>query len=299
MDDFAVENILVSRRAALRGGALLLTTASVLRWETLWADDEQPLMQVALVTDLHHADKEAAGTRFYRQTTTKLAAAASQFEKDKPDLLVELGDLIDAADSPEVELNYLSQINQQFAAIAEDRHYVLGNHCVDTLTKAEFLGNVGQPESYYSFERQGVHFVVLDACFRSDGQAYGRKNSAWDDANIPAAEVAWLREDLKKAEGHTIVLAHQRLDGSNPHCVKNSAEIRAVFAEAKKVVAVFQGHSHQNDYREIDGIHYCTLAAMIEGSGPENNSYSRLDVHANGSLKLTGFQRQKNYRWPA
>src|SRR5262245_48118577 len=36
--------------------------------------------------------------------------------------------------------------------------------------------------------RGGVHFVVLDACFRDDGKPYERKNSKWTDSNIPAAQ---------------------------------------------------------------------------------------------------------------
>ena len=292
----------LNRRAILRSGALLLTTASTLSpdqifGETLSADDQQPLLRVALITDLHHADKPSAGTRYYRETLTKLGEAAAKYAALKPDFVVEVGDLIDAADSPEVELQYLSQINSQFEKISDDRHYVLGNHCVDMLTKAEFLGKVGKTEAHYSFDRRGVHFVILDACFRSDGKSYGRKNSSWDDANIPAAEVEWMRADLKKAEGRVVVFAHQRLDGSTAHCVKNAAEIRSVFAESKKVAVVFQGHSHQNDYKEIEGIHYCTLAAMIEGSGTDNNSYSHLDIHTDGAMKLSGFRKQKNYAW--
>ncbi len=292
----------LNRRAILRGGALLLTTSATLKprqifGETLLADDQQPLLRVALITDLHHADKPPSGTRYYRETLAKFSEAAIKFAALRPNFIVEIGDLIDAADSPELELEYLSQINSQFEKVSDDRHYVLGNHCVDMLTKAEFLGKVGQPDAYYSFDRRGVHFVVLDACFRSDGKSYGRKNSSWDDANIPSAEVEWLRADLMKAEGKIIVFAHQRLDGSTAHCVKNAAEIRGVFAESKKVAAVFQGHSHQNDYKEVDGVHYCTLAAMIEGSGTENNSYSLLDIHADGTMKLTGFRKQKNYAW--
>ena len=286
-----------SRRAALRGGALFLATAAALRPDQLFALDEQPELRIGMITDLHHADKAPAGTRHYRETLTKLSEAASQFATSKPDFIVELGDFIDAADSPETELRYLAEVDKQFAAISADRHYVLGNHCVDMLTKAEFLGGVGKSESYYSFDRKGFHFVVLDMCFRSDGQPYGRKNSKWDDANIPAAEVAWLRDDLKKATGKTIVLAHQRLDGETPQCAKNSAELRSVLTESKKVAVVFQGHSHENDYKEVDGIHYCTLAAMIEGSGAENNSYSTLDLHTDGTIKLSGFRRQMNRSW--
>jgi len=63
------------------------------------------------------------------------------------------------------------------------------------------------------------------------------------------------------------------------------------------VRAVFQGHSHKNDYQEIAGIHYCTLAAMIEGAGEQNNAFSNLEILAGGTIRVRGFLRQKDYRW--
>jgi len=134
-------------------------------------------LRIGLITDLHYADKPPAGTRYYRQTLDKLAVAAREFAAEKPAFVVELGDLIDAADSVETELRWLSCVDGEFSAIATDRHYVLGNHCVDMLTKEEFLGGVEREHPYYSFERGGFHFVVIDACFRGDGQPYGRRNS--------------------------------------------------------------------------------------------------------------------------
>lgn len=284
----------LSRRAFLQQGTLFLAAAGT---SAAWAQAAPPKLRVGLVTDLHYADKPPMGTRHYRETLTKLAEAAAEFERDRPAFLVELGDLVDAAASIDEERQWLARIQREFAALSQDRHCVLGNHCVDTLTKEEFLGGVEQEKSYYSFDRQGVHFVVLDACFRSDGVAYGRKNSKWDDANLPASELEWLQADLQQAAGPVIVFAHQRLDGTEKHCVKNAAAVRAVFQDSKKVQAVFQGHSHQNDYKDLDGIHYCTLAAMVEGTGPESNGYSRLDIHADGTLAVTGFRRQKSYRW--
>jgi predicted phosphodiesterase len=288
----------LSRRAFLCGGTLLLTAASVRKTSLLGADDRSAAVRIGLVTDLHYADKPSVGTRHYRETSAKLAEAAVQFEKDRPDFLVELGDLIDAAETVATEQQWLARINREFTAICRDRHYVLGNHCVDMLTKAEFLDGVQQPKSFYSFDRNGFHFIVLDACFRADGVPYGRKNSRWDDANIPPDEWEWLRGDLADTRRRVIVFAHQRLDGADKHCVKNAAEVRSILQESRNVLAVFQGHSHQNDYKEIGGIHYCTLAAMVEGSGAESNGYSRLDVLADGSLIVQGFRRQKTYRWP-
>ena len=209
---------------------------------------------------------------------------------------MELGDLIDAADV-DVEKSYLAKINREFAALCKDRYYVLGNHCVDTLTKEEFLGGVEQDKSYLSFDRGGWHFVVLDACFRSDGQPYGRKNSKWNDANIPPAQLEWLEADLKAASRPTIVFVHQRLDVSNDHGVKNCAAVRKILEQPGRVQSVFQGHSHKNDYKEIAGIHYCTLRAMVEGSGPENSGASLLTLQPDGAIVLKGFREQKSYDW--
>ncbi|MFM8271457.1 MAG: metallophosphoesterase [Gemmata sp.] len=292
---------LVGRRAFLTGGSLVLAGLGPAFNRRLHGG-EQPAkdgVRFGLITDLHYADKPAAGTRYYRETLDKLAEAAGRFEKERPAFVVELGDLIDAADAVETELAYLKRVDKEFSAIAKDRHYVLGNHCVDTLTKDEFLGGVGQKKSYYSFDSGGVHFVVLDACFRSDGKPYGRKNSKWTDANVPAAELDWLKEDLKGTDKKVVVLAHQRLDVANDYGVKNAADVRKVLEGSGKVLCVFQGHSHKNDYKDVGGVHYCTLVGMIEGSGAENNGYAVVDVRADSTVVVTGFRKQKGYEWAA
>jgi predicted phosphodiesterase len=292
---------IASRRAFLRNGSLILLGAGA-DWSgaaNLLAEEQppRPRIRVGLVTDLHHADKPPAGSRHYRETLAKLEEASERFEKDKPDMVVELGDLLDAADSVETELRYLRRIQRDFARLPGEKHYVLGNHCVDTLTKEEFLGEVGREKSYYSFDAGGVHFVVLDSCFRGDGVPYGRKNFVWTDPNIPPAELEWLRGDLENARSPAIVFAHQRLDVSNNHGVKNAADVRKTLESSGKVLAVFQGHSHRNDHHEINGIHYCTLVAMVEGSGEENNGYSLLDVFEGDMLRITGFRQQQDYAW--
>ena len=285
-----------NRRAFLKNGTLVLTAATVSR-TSLFADERAPVVKVGMVTDLHYADKPSAGTRHYRETLRKLEEAAKQFEADQPDFLVELGDLIDAADSVDTEHRYLRTVNREFSAICKQRHYVLGNHCVDTLKKEEFLGSVEQAKSYYSFDKDGVHFVVLDSCFRSDGQPYGRKNFQWTDANIPDAELEWLRADLAVGASPVVVFAHQRLDVSGNHGVKNNADVRGILESSGRVLAVFQGHSHKNDLKDIGGIHYCTMVAMVEGSGENNNGYSLLNIERNGTIQVTGFRNQDSRTW--
>ncbi|QDU93294.1 metallophosphoesterase family protein [Lignipirellula cremea] len=287
------------RRAFLQNGSLYLLGAGVAASQAsrLLADDAPRAVRFGLVTDLHYADKPSAGSRHYRETLAKFAEAAAQFEKDSPDFIVELGDLIDAADAVEVEQRYLARIQKEFAALPGDKHYVLGNHCVDMLTKEEFLDGVGQPQSHYAFDAGGCHFVVLDACFRSDGKAYGRKNSRWDDANLPAEQLEWLQADLEAASGPVVVFAHQRLDVETAHGVKNAAQARKVLEASGKVLAVFQGHSHKNDLKQINGIHYCVQRAMVEGSGAENSGYAMVDLIADGAIRIHGYREQQTRGW--
>ncbi|QDT95211.1 metallophosphoesterase family protein [Gimesia aquarii] len=293
----------LGRRAFLKNGALILAglssnTIGLLSTRAVEVS-QRGAVRIGLVTDLHYADKPAAGTRHYRETIAKLNEVIARFKTERPEFVVFHGDLIDSGKSLEQEKGHLQTVVKAISAIPFPKHYVLGNHCVDLLKKVEFLEGVGQKASYYSFDQNGFHFVVLDSCFKSDGTPYGRRNFKWTDANIPEPELEWLRADLKQTKHPTIVFAHQPLDlkDSDAHAVKNSSVVRKILEESDKVAAVFQGHSHHNKYSEIGGIHYCTMVAMVEGSGLQNNGYSTLDLFEDGSLVLNGFRKQQDYRW--
>lgn len=214
-----------------------------------------------------------------------------QFNQSEADLAVCLGDIVDRAEL-QAELGFLKHIEKVYADFKGPRHYVLGNHCVDTLTKDEFIQHTAKDEPYESFDLGGYHFVILDACFRSDGRPYGRRNFQWTDANLSADELKWLAADLKVTRKPTIVFAHQRLDVSNNHGVKNQGEARHLFEQSGRVAAVFQGHSHRNDLKVINNIPYVTLEAVVEGSDAKKDAYAMLDIHTDGTLRLEGFGSQ-------
>jgi predicted phosphodiesterase len=281
------------RRSFLHQGMLCLAGFGAGR--LLAADgDVQARVRIGLMTDLHYADKAATKTRFYREALAKLDEAVEHMNREKPAAVVELGDFIDQADSVERELEWLGIMESHYAKLALPRYYVLGNHCVGTLTKQEFAERTKATGGHAVFEQGGVTFLLLDACFRGDGVAYGRKNFDWQDANLPKGELEWLASELGRAGGPVIVLAHQRLDFDKAHAVRNAAEVRVLLENSGKVLAVFQGHSHANDYQQINGIHYTTLKAMVEGSGAENSGYTMLDILADGSLRLHGFRKQES-----
>ena len=284
------------RRTFLFQGTLFITGAASLAECVFSQSVDKPVLRIALLTDVHYADKVPQGTRYYRESLEKLAAATVELAKTPIDFAVELGDFIDSAGDVENEKKALRTVDAAFSKIHKHRHYVLGNHCVETLTKKEFLGEVGQEKSYYSFDSNGWHFVVLDACFRQDEVPYGRKNADWTDTYLPKEELEWLRGDLAATSQPSILFLHQRLDIENQHAysVKNADQVRAVLEKSGKVRLVLQGHDHKGDYKELGGIPYCTLSAVIEETGRTNNAFSLLEITKNADIRLHGFFRQKN-----
>lgn len=249
-----------------------------------------------IITDLHYADKDTWGTRFYRDSTDKLDAAVSTFNTEKAAFAIELGDIIDKADK-EIEKGYLERINASFSAFEGPRYYVFGNHDVATFSKEEFMEQCGFDKSRQSFDIGGWHFVILDACFNGDGSPYNAGNFDWQQTYIPQPELEWLASDLAASGGkRAIIFIHQILnDETDAHGVKNAPEVRSVLESAGNVHAVFQGHMHTGGYAEVNGIHYVTLRAAVEGEGFVSNAYGTVRLSQDGSIVMNGFGQQRSY----
>ncbi|MDR0392451.1 MAG: metallophosphoesterase, partial [Planctomycetaceae bacterium] len=288
----------LTRRAFIYEGTLIFGAAftSAFCYGAGVFEAKEPVLRIALLTDVHYADKKSVGSRFYRESLDKMDAAVIEFKKHQLNFSVELGDLIDSVKDPDKDKKHLKFICSKFQKISDKQYYVLGNHCVETLTKDEFLGEVGQEKSYFSFDCNGYHFIVLDGCFRCDGVSYGRNNAHWTDTKLPEVELDWLQADLEATKLPSIVFLHQRIDVDNSKAiaVKNADRVRRLLESSGKVRLVLQGHEHSGDYKEIANIPYCTLSAIIEGTGLTNNSFSILEIFENNNWQIKGFIKQKN-----
>ncbi len=254
-------------------------------------------LRFGMLTDAHYAGYASRGNRHYRESLAKMRECVDRMNEEEVALLVELGDFNDGAGKPAEEdaLRYLSDIEAGFARFKGPRYHALGNHNMDALSKPQVLGilentGIDAARSYYSFDRGGLHFVVLDPNFRSDGAAYDRGDFRWTDANVPAGQIDWLEQDLQAADRPTIVFLHQLLDGEGSVYVNNAAAVRKVLEASGNTLAVFQGHHHSGAYSHVEGIHYYTLRAMVEGSGPANNAYAIVDVGPE-RIAVEGYRR--------
>lgn len=110
--------------------------------------------------------------------------------------------------------------------------------------------------AYYTFDRGLVRFVVLDTV-NPNGEANG---------SLDAAQFAWLTDVLAASTDRVVVVAcHHTLStmdnplvatGGDPEPRVLGDEVRALLLRSPQVVAMVDGHTHQNDiwaHRREDG----------------------------------------------
>jgi metallophosphoesterase superfamily enzyme len=257
----------------------------------------QAPVRFGLVTDSHYADADPVGARFYRESLAKMREAVTILRGEKVSFLGILGDIKDMAPKePEARtLAHLAAIEAEIQRFGGPTYHVLGNHDMDNLSKPQVLAgitNTGIPRdrSYYAFGHQGLRFIVLDACYLGNDQPYDHGNFDYRNTWVPADELAWLDRELTASVDPVIVLAHQRLDAEGPLHVNNSADVRAVLERSKKVLAVFMGHDHPGAYNQVNGIHYYTQKAIVEGSGEAQNAYTIVTVDPVMNITVTGYR---------
>lgn len=273
---------------------------SLLAYPGILPAGNKSIVRFGLITDLHFAKRQNAGSRFYGESKTKLLDAIAVFNKKNLDFLIELGDLKDQGNPPEKAetLRFLDEIENTLHGFKGPLYHVLGNHDMDSISKSDFLAhtyNSGKAKSqnYFSFVKNGIKFIILDANYNQDGSDYDTGKFDWTYSMVPENQLKWLQNELSKDKSPSIVFIHQLLDSfsgiSELVCVKNAEEIITILEKSKNVLAVFQGHHHDGHYSFRNGIHYFTMKAMVEGALPENNSYAIIDIDNDLNIGIDGF----------
>jgi 3',5'-cyclic-AMP phosphodiesterase len=247
-------------------------------------------VRFALITDQHFGPKAYFAGKLRKlshEAGTLTRAFVERMNRvEKPDLVVNLGDVIEDESREQDLLRY-----QEFLRIISELDapllHVAGNHDQIHLSEddlRDLWGHAGP--LHYSRDIAGVHFAVLntletkDVCVR-----------------LPEAQLAWLERDLGAASAPVVVLMHhpasdQDLTGNRwfekaPHIcrVAERRELRRVIEHSGKVVAVFNGHVHWNHFDLVKGIPYVTLQSLIENldddaPGRPASSFAVVDLEA-------------------
>ena len=256
-------------------------------------------IRFGVISDLHYADRPPRGSRYFKDSLNKLGNYVEEMNRLNPDFILQLGDFKDEDEipNPQATIQYLKDMEKEYSKYQGERFHALGNHDHDSISKEEFLDHTknsgkAKGKAYYSFSKGHCHFIVLDANYKKDGQAYNKGNFDWKDCHVPQHQIEWLKQEVKSTEDKVIVVfIHQRLDDnfSNPiYCPNNAAQVRAILETNKNTKLVIQGHDHKGGFCTINGIYYWTVKGAVEGAGKENNSFSLFEI-SKSHIKIKGF----------
>ena len=256
------------------------------------------------IADCQYWNGVDTDSRKYSKSSLKLNESVENFNSQKIDFTIHLGDFIDRSwESFNVASDIFNKLNSPY-------YHVLGNHDFLVLDdeKDKVSKKLTMPSDYYDFSVKGWRFIVLNGndisfhAYSKDSEmykissAYYKENKIespkWNGA-IGEAQISWLKKVLNNASKrneNVIIFCHFPVFPENIHNLWNADEIINIVDDYSCVKAYVNGHNHDGNYAFKNGVHYLTLKGMVE---TEQNSYAVIKLN-NEYIQVEGYGREEN-----
>lgn len=189
-----------------------------------------------------------------RQTLLRAVAAVNALEH-QPDFVVFTGDLTQTTDDPKLRRARLREVKEIASALkAPNVRFFAGEHDA-SLDRGEAYLEVFGGALNYTFDHQGVHFIVLD-------------NTSQPAPVLGESQLDWLKNDLARLskEAPIVVLTHRPLFALYPQwdwATRDGAAAIELLSQHRNVT-VFYGHIHHEHHHMTGHIgHHAALAVMF------------------------------------
>jgi manganese-dependent ADP-ribose/CDP-alcohol diphosphatase len=275
----------ISRKAVI--SKLLITLVVIFQGCQIFSKNPNNTegVRIGLVADIQYADKETRGRREYRTAIHKFEEFVNEMNKQSPEFVIQLGDIIDGHSNDLLRSNIdLDHVLSVFDRLSMPAYHVIGNHCLlageDSLKK-----KLGLEKFYYDFTHprtKGWRFIVLDG----NDAGYGI---------IGEEQLRWFRSKLQQACGageKVMVFSHYALlkEAAGDHRMAEPESLLRAIGNYSCVIAWFAGHDHGGGYAFHDGVHHLTLRGMVEA--PVNNSFALVELYTD-FIRVTGFGEEE------
>ena len=224
--------------------SVLAATAVTLPIDVMALISKRETIQFGLIADVHKDIMHDADER--------LQAFITSANKKNLDFILQLGDFCRPYDYNKPFLNIWNSYKGE-------KYHVLGNHDTDGgFTRDETKTYWDMAKNYYSFDKKGVHFIVLD------GNDPNPKPWSGYNRFIGNTQKQWLIKDLRETKKPTIIFSHQSLeleyDGvANMKSIREIIENSNKEAGFKKVMCCISGHTHTDFMTQINGVYYVQI----------------------------------------
>jgi 3',5'-cyclic AMP phosphodiesterase CpdA len=242
-------------------------------------------LRVAHLTDIHVQPERGAPEGMEK------CLEHAQGQRTKPDLIVTGGDQIfdslgASKERTQAQWDVFSRVLK--ANLDVPVVHSVGNHDVWGWNDRAKYGSeakfgktwaceaLGLSKPYYSFDRGGWHFVILDSVHAVEGNGY--------QGRLDDAQFEWLKDDLAKTPAKTPVIVFSHIpilgvcamfDGENEKSGRwvipasyvhvDSRRIKDLFLKHRNVKLCVSGHEHQLDQIVYNDVTYVCNGAVCAG----------------------------------
>lgn len=245
------------------------------------ADD---ILRIGFLTDPHIWSEEVGNTTSQKKIGPVYIQKINHFLRQMndvfgPDFIVINGDVIEGTKVPSDQgKEELRQTKTLFGQTTIPKYWVIGNHDVRSLTKAEWKEVLGIDYLHKSFTLKGHRIITVDSNFGPNGEDARPGNSKrYTRGFVADEELEWLKGELLSPEPKIVFLHHPptRSKPGKPDSgiLRNADELRALFV-GKNVKAVFGGHIEELQAETQDGTDYFVFPGMTKSPAYAGNFVS-------------------------
>lgn len=238
--------------------------------------------KIVIFSDLHYAPEKPInnGSIIERKLMECAEPLINQLidkvnNEIKPDLVLNLGDLVEDFNNHDKDIVNLKYIWNKFKNFQTKFYSCIGNHDLRSMSSRNEVEQImGYEHSTFSFNIDELHIVILGTYVNNDiGTMSG---GILKTQFISKQDLNWLKEDLNKNNLPTIICTHfgvaeDDMKGNwwfetcpQHALLGNRKELKEIIKNNKNILAVFSGHQHWTKHILEDGISYYVLGSMTE-----------------------------------
>lgn len=264
-------------------------------------------LSIGIIADCQYCHCEATPTRFYKKSPQKLKNAVDTLNSSSLDYAIHLGDFIDR------DFSSFDTLGPIWNNLRTKKYQVLGNHDFSVADSLKPLvpKTMNLKGRYYSFLEPNWRFIVLDGNDLSYQGAITSEKLAQTDSlyallsisnppNLQTWNGGLSLEQLKWVENE-LILAQQNKENVGFYChfpvlgedkvhrLWNSTQFLSLIDQYPNVKFYFNGHNHNGDYAERQGVHYLTFKGMVDTDN--STAFARVRITTD-SILVQGHGRE-------
>lgn len=273
--------------------------------------DSHQGLAIGIIADCQYCHCESTTTRFYKNSPKKLQNAVDSLNKLSLAYAIHLGDFIDR------DFNSFDTVGPIWNTLKTKKYQVLGNHDFSVADSLKPLvpGKMNLKERYYSFVEPNWRFIVLDGNDLSYQGAITEEKVLQTDSlftllsesnppnlqtwngGLSQQQLDWVESELilaqKNNENVGFYCHFPVLGEDKVHRLWNSAQFISLIDKYPNVKFYFNGHNHNGDYAERNGVHYLTFKGMVDTES--TSAFANVRITAD-SILIQGHGREPSRR---